>query len=154
MKHVLLTFALFVIYPLTLSAMDDPEAGNFDGLPIKQAEVSQVSHIFWNAQSIQENVKSQLPAQLRGQLTPATSGRGCNIDGVSKSEGSADACELNDDPEKMGKFVYHLNLNCSFGKYQVSICSREESKLLNQLKVSNPEKLVSDDTPFDIEPTM
>lgn len=155
MKNILFVFIGFVIYPLTLSANDGIDVSLFDELPIKQAEVNEVTNLFWNAQSIQDKVKQSLPGHVRQKFTRASGGNGCDVKAVTKTEGSAETCELNDDPNKMGKFVYNLNISCNFGSYQVSICSREESKLLNQLTVTNPEKVVSDDSnPFDLESTM
>lgn len=154
MTKTLLTFVLFAIYPMTLHAEEAIDTSLFDELPIKQAEVNSVTRIFWNAQSIQDKVKSNLPEHVRSMFAPASGGSGCDVKAVVKTEGSADTCELVDDPAKMAKFIYNFNLSCSFGNYQVSICSREENKLLNQIKVSNPEKLVSDDNLFDLDSTM
>ena len=139
---------------MTLNAEDTIDTSLFDELPIKQSEVTSVSQMFWNAQSIQDKVRSELPAHLRTRFNKSSNGKGCDIKSVIKTEGSADTCELNDDPNKMAKFIYNFSVSCNFGNYQVSICSRQESKLLNQLKVSNPEKLVSEDNPFDLDSTM
>lgn len=115
----------------------------FDELPISGNEINAVSRLFWNAQSIQDNIKSQLPQHHKKRFTKGVTNNGCDIQSISKAEGSADICELNDNPDKMGKFVYKFNLSCQFGSYQVSICSRQENKLLNQVKVTNPERLVA-----------
>lgn len=157
MKNGFLIFLLFVIYPLTLSAEDSSKEMNamaFDELPINRTEINEVSRVFWNAQSIQDEVKRSLPNNLKARFTPTYNGGQCDIRAVTKAEGSADICELNDDPDKMGKFVYNINLSCSFGTYQVSVCSPGDNKLMNQLRVINPEKLVSDENPFDLESTM
>ena len=154
MKNLLIIFTVFVIYPMTLQAEDPIDTSLFDELPIKQSEVNQVTRLFWNAQSIQDKVKAGLPPQVRNRFTKMAGDKGCEIKAVTKSEGSADACELAEDPAKMAKFIYNFNVACHFGSYQIAICSRQEAKLLNQLKVVNPEKLVSDDNPFDLDPTM
>jgi len=146
MKSFLLTFFLFAIFPLNLSAEEaNPEF--FDQLPIASSEVSKVTQLFWNAQSIQDNVKQSLPQNVRNRFVPGANG--CDVKSVIKTEGSADACELTDDPERMAKFIYNFSISCNFGSYQVSVCSREENKLMNQLKVSNPERMVSDDDILD-----
>ncbi len=154
MKNLLFTFVLFVIYPLTLQAENKIDTGLFDELPIQQIEISTVTQLFWNAQSIQDGVKSELPNHIRSQFTRGDGQRGCEVKNVFKTEGSVDTCDLNDDPDKMAKFIYNFNVSCNFGSYQISVCSREENKLLNQLKVTNPEKLVSDDNVFDLDSTM
>jgi hypothetical protein len=156
MFNIKLLFTVFLIYPLTLSAqVNDPiDTELFDELPIKQSEVNSVTQLFWNAQSIQDSVKQSLPSNVRSKFTRGDSRQGCDVKSVSKSEGSADTCQLNDDPEKMGKFIYSFNVSCNFGSYQVSVCSREESKLLNQVKVINPERLVLDDNVLDLDSTM
>ena len=154
MKNTFITFVLFVIYPMTIHANNGIDTSLFDELPINQKEVSSVTKIFWNAKSIQDKVRSSLPEHVRSMFAPSTEGKGCDVKAVVKTEGSADTCELADDPAKMAKFIYNFNLSCNFGNYQVSVCSREENKLLNQLKVTNPEKLVSDDNPFDLDSTM
>jgi hypothetical protein len=150
MKNFLIVFFVFTIFPLTLSANEIMQAEmDFDQLPIAESEASRVTHLFWNAQSIQDKIRENLPQQVRSKFTPKSESQGCEIKSVFKTEGSADTCELNDDPERTAKFIYNFNLACHFGSYQVSICSREESKLLNQLKVTNPERLVSDDEILD-----
>ncbi len=154
MKNLLLTFVLLLIYPLTLQAQDGIDTTLFDELPIKQTEISQVTHLFWNAKSIQDNVRQSLPSHVSSKFYKSDGARGCKVDNVFKTEVSVEACELSDDPEKIANFIYNFNVSCNFGSYQISVCSREESKLLNQLKVSNPEKLVSDDNPFDLDSTM
>ncbi len=155
MKNIMVTFILFVIYPWTLAAQVDPEDGAFDQLPIKQSEAQKVTQVFWNAQNIQDTVRQSLPGHVQSKFTRGPASNGCDVKGVIKTEGSADACELNDDPEKMGKFIYVFSLSCDFGSYQVSVCSREESKLLNQLKVTNPERVVLDEERlFDMDSTM
>ena len=154
MKTFISLFISFLIFPMTLSAQSDFEIENFDELPIQTAEVDSVSQLFWNAQSIQDKVRKNLPGNLRSRFTRSAGGKGCDIKAVTKTEGSADTCELNDDPEKMAKFIYNLSVSCNFGAYQVSVCSREEGKLLNQLKVVNPEKLVLDGDVFDLDSTM
>lgn len=154
MKNILILFTALTIYPLTLSANDGIDTTLFDELPIKQSEVTKVTHLFWNAQSIQDSIKQNLPNHLRTSFTRSSGSKGCDIKSVTKTEGSADTCDLNDDPKKMAKFIYSFNVSCNFGSYQVSVCSREENKLLNQVKVVNPEKLVSDDNPFDLDSTM
>lgn len=172
MNKMIMTFILFVIYPMTIQAnLDDldevigaggenlalsngTETGLFDELPIEATEVNSVKRIFWNAASIQQKIKENLPNHHRSHFTPAAGGQGCDIQAVTKTEGSADTCELKDDPEKMAKFIYNFNLSCSFGKYRIAVCSHEEAKLLNELKVTNPEKLVSDDNLFDLDSTM
>ncbi|MCB0378636.1 MAG: hypothetical protein KDD33_09105 [Bdellovibrionales bacterium] len=129
-------------------AVEEP----FDALPISQSEQKAVTQLFWNAKSIQEKVKSQLPNHQRGQFSYSAGGQyGCDVKGVSKTEGSADVCELADDSEKQPEFVYNFNLSCNFGNYQVSVCSHEQKKLLNQVRVQSPEKLVQelpDDSEF------
>jgi len=155
MKNILTTFILFVIYPWTLAAQSDPEFSAFDALPINKSEASRVTQVFWNAQSIQESVRKSLPGHVQSKFTRGPASNGCDVKAVTKAEGSADTCELNDDPEKMGKFMYVFSLSCDFGSYQVSVCSREENKLLNQLKVTNPERVVLDeDRLFDTDSTM
>mgnify|MGYP001129421072 CR=1 FL=1 len=109
MKNILFVFLGFVIYPLTVSAEAGIDTTVFDELPIKQAEVNSVTNLFWNAQSIQTNIKQSLPENVRQKFTRSSAGRGCDIKAVTKAEGSADACELNDDPEKMAKFVFLLD---------------------------------------------
>ena len=153
MKNLLTLFCIFVIYPMTVQAEEFLEEDMaFDQLPINSSEVDSVSRLFWNAKSIQDKVKAHLPATQRKRFSKAD---GCNIRAVIKTEGSADTCDLNDDPEKNAKFIYNFNVSCSGGNYQVSICSRQEAKLLNQLKVVNPSKLVSgDNNPFDLDSTM
>lgn len=150
MKNITLTFIAFVIYPMTIHAGDSSNQALFDTLPIKSSEIQSVSNLFWNAQSIQDKVKQSIPSQHRDSFRNSS----CNIQTVIKTEGSAEACELNDDPEKMGKFIYNFSVACGFGNYQVEVCSREENKLLNQLKVTRPEHLVSDENPFDLDSTM
>ncbi len=151
MRNMYLIFFAFVIYPMTVHAEEGIETVFFDELPIEKAEVQSVTHVFWNAQSIQEQVKSSIPATHRARFSRAD---GCDVKNVIKTESSADTCDLNDDPEKSAKYIYNLSVSCNFGNYQVSVCSREESKLLNQLKVVSPGKLVSDDNPFDLDSTM
>lgn len=152
MRNILSIFFVFVIYPMTVSAEETTiDTSLFDELPIKQAEVNSVSRVFWSAQSIQDKIKESIPDTHRARFTRAD---GCDIKAVTKTEGSADTCDLNDDPSKNAKFIYNFNVSCSFGSYQIAICSRQEAKLLNQLKVNNPEKLVSDDNPFDLDSTM
>ena len=159
MNRMVMTFLAFVIYPLSLQAMDEASeiASNgidtavFDALPVQQSEMDSVTRIFWNAKSIQQKIKENLPDHHRAQFTP---GDGCNIKGITKTESSAEVCDLNDDPEKMAKFIYNFSVSCNFGSYQVSVCSREQNKLLNELKVTDPEKLVSDENPFDLDSTM
>lgn len=164
MKNFSLIFSIFMIYPMTVHADDSILATlqadsatvaesetHFDDLPIKKAEADSVTHLFWNAQSIQDKVKQGLPDTVRGRFSQAD---GCDVKSITKSEGSADTCDLNDDPEKNAKFIYNFNVACNHGSYQVSICSRQEAKLLNQLKVTNPSKVVSDDNVFDLESTM
>lgn len=154
-----MTFLLFVIYPLTLHANDSLEAdiaepidtSLFDEMPIDAQEVSSVTKLFWSAQSIQDEVRKGLPENAKKRFTQAD---GCDVKAVTKTEGSADTCELNDDPTKNAKYIYNFNVACTHGTYQISICSRQEAKLLNQLKVLNPEKLVSEDNPFDLDSTM
>ncbi len=150
MKNTITLFTFFLVYPLIAHA-NDIDTGLFDELPITQSEAQAVTQLFWNAQSIQDSVKTRLPSSVRPKFSKAA---GCDVKSVFKTEGSADTCELNDDPDKMAKFIYNFNVSCGSGSYQVSVCSREESKLLNQLKVTNPEKLVSDDNPFDLDSTM
>ncbi|MCJ8277614.1 MAG: hypothetical protein HRT44_14190 [Bdellovibrionales bacterium] len=162
MKKVILYFVVFLIYPLNLSADDNIEmlptenivdpSEFFDELPITKSEVQAVSQLFWNAQSIQDKVKTQLPSDVRSRFTSV--GNTCNIQNVTKGEGSADTCELTDDPAKAAQFIYHISVSCAFGNYRVNVCSRQENKLLNQLKVESPEKVVSDDNVFDLESTM
>ncbi len=156
MKNIITLFVVFLIYPLTLQAGDELDAEGidttlFDELPIEKSEIDSVTRLFWNAESIQAEVKKNLPDSVRQKFTPAD---GCDVKAVVKTEGSADTCDLSDDPEKNAKFIYNFNVSCSFGSYQVSICSRQEAKLLNQLKVTNPEKLVSDENLFDLDSTM
>lgn len=139
------------MYPLSLSANDEApvvDVDVFDQLPISQSEVQRVTQLFWNAQSIQDSVKQSLPANLRSRFSPGT---GCDVKSVVKTEGSADTCELVEDPDRMAKFIYNFSVSCQFGSYQVSVCSREENKLLNQLKVINPERLVSDEEVLDFD---
>ena len=154
MMRLFTLFCLCFSFSIELRAEEGMDQESFDQLPIKQSEIKSVTRIFWNAQSIQDEVKSNLPQHVRSMFTPAQAGAGCEIKAVVKTEGSADTCELAEDPAKMAKFIYNFNLSCSFGNYKVAICSREENKLLNQIKVSNPEKLVSDDNPFDLDSTM
>lgn len=164
MKNIALYFVIFLLYPYNLSANDDFEAlptdnivdttELFDELPITKGEVVAVSHLFWNAQSIVDQVKKQLPSDVRSRFTRGDSGQGCSIKGVTKGEGSADTCELNDDPSKMAQFMYHFDISCNFGNYRVAVCSHQENKLLNQIKVDSPEKVVSDDNVFDLDSTM
>lgn len=151
MKNLILIFLGFVIYPMSVHAEEGIDTAVFDELPINKSEADAVTNVFWNAQSIQNKVKSSLPSQHRNQFTKAD---GCDVKAVIKTEGSADTCDLNDDPEKNAKFIYNFNVSCQFGSYQIAICSRQEAKLLNQLKVNNPEKLVSDDNVFDLDSTM
>ena len=162
MKKIALYFAVLMLYPYNLSANDNFEAlptenivnpnEFFDELPITKREVAAVSQLFWNAKSIQDKVKTQLPADIRSKFTIV--GNRCNIQSVTKGEGSADTCELNDDPAKSAQFIYNFSVSCGFGNYRIAVCSRQENKLLNQLKVQSPEKIVSDENEFDLESTM
>lgn len=155
MKRMTWTFLACLIYPWTLAAQDELAMTPFDELPINKAEAQRVSQVFWNAQSIQDSVRQNLPESVRSKFTRGPASNGCDIQAVNKTEGSADTCELTEDPEKMGKFMYVFSLSCSFGSYQVSVCSREESKLLNQLKVTNPERMVMEEERlFDPDSTM
>jgi hypothetical protein len=157
-----------LVYPLTVQAdevllpfdapAEDPvvdvpksDMALFDELPVKESEVTTVSRVFWNAKSIQDSVRSQLPENVQSRFTPAD---GCDIQSVVKTESSVDTCDLNEDPEKSAKYIYSFSVRCSFGSYQVSVCSRQTAQLLNQLKVTSPEKLVSDENPFDLDSTM
>ena len=145
-------FLAFVIYPLSLSAQSE-EFQDFDSLPISESEITSVTNLFWNAKSIQDNVKKSIPSEYHARFNPNGTNN-CQVQSVTKTEGSADTCDLNDDPARNAKFIYKLSLSCGFGNYRVSVCSRETSKLLNQLKVESPEKVVSDDNVFDLESTM
>lgn len=160
MNKTSLLFTILVIYPMTLNAENavDPEAnfqdiiaedvldaGGFDSLPIDDAEVKTITNLFWNAGSIQETVRTNLPANVKNKFTRSIAGQGCDVKAVTKTEGSADTCEMSDDPLKMAKFIYNFDISCNFGAYKVAVCSREERKLLNQLKVDSPEKIVSEE---------
>lgn len=130
---------------------DSRGLASIDELPIDQAEIKSVTNIFWNAQNIQDTVKTNLPDGVKSKFTRGNGGQGCDVKAVTKSEGSADACEMSDDPLKMAKFIYNFDISCNFGTYKVSVCSREERKLLNQLKVDSPGKVVSDKKPLEPE---
>lgn len=153
----MIIFTVLVIYPMSLQAEDGLDLNSgietelFDELPIEKQEIDSVTRLFWNAQSIQDEVRKSLPDGVKKRFSEAD---GCDVKTVIKTEGSADTCDLSDDPEKNAKFIYNFNVSCNFGSYQISICSRQEAKLLNQVKVKNPEKFVSDDNPFDLDSTM
>ncbi len=156
MKNFMMIFTLFALYPMTLHAEDAINSNGidtelFDELPINEQEIRSVTNVFWNAQSIQDGVKKDLPDSVKNRFSKAD---GCSVKAVIKTEPSVETCDLNDDPEKNAKFIYNFNVSCNFGNYQVSICSREQAKLLNQVKVKNPSKLVSDENPFDLDSTM
>ena len=136
---------LLMTLPINAAEVIDP-AEPFDVLPISNSEIRAVSSTFWNAQSIQDKVKTRLPQSVKRKFTRSYSeGQGCDIKTVTKTEASADVCELSEDINKVGKFTYQFSVTCSFGNYQVSVCSREERKLLNQIKVDSPSTFVQEE---------
>ena len=153
MKNLVLVFIFLLSFPTVAQAQNHIETELFDELPISRSEITTVSQLFWNAQSLQDKIKRKLPYNARKKFSPNGNGA-CSIETVSKTEPSADVCELNEDPSKNGKYVYVFSVQCGRGYYQVSVCSRESSKLMTQIKVSVPEKLVSDDGLLDLDSTM
>jgi hypothetical protein len=112
MNNIYFIFALFVIYPMTVNAQENLDTSLFDELPIEQQEINSVTKLFWNAQSIQDNVKAKLPTTVRNKFTPSG---GCDVKAVTKTEADAGTCDLNDDPTKNAKFIYNFNVACTQG---------------------------------------
>ena len=151
MKNILTLFTVFVIYPMTVNAEGiDLDPALFDELPVEQEEIKSVTNLFWNAQSIQNSVKQGLPHSTKSKFRTDN----CEVKSVVKTEPSVDICDLKEDSAKQAKFTYNFNISCSFGNYKVAVCSRKSAQLMDQLKVMDTEKIVSDENPFDLESTM